>query len=1396
MKKLTRAHKTKDEKRRLLLTKKNVKQETRIAKYGSDSVAVVAKDMNHRFIAAFMALVFAISCMVVGINFATKAEDETSAESNLVTNKILSFNSETGKYDLTLEAYSKGSTVEKPVALDIALVIDQSGSMITGDMGESYEAVGTSSTKWTVSDATSGEQYYYKVGDKYYPVQAKAGTLYEAQPEMQILDVFGRGHDGDVLRLEWSAFIQLLNTGVSSPAHFDVPTNYYSLDANGKPHKVFALTVGAFLKYNAWLYYYTDAGENVYDVDSIEEWYIGQDNHSVGIKWFDISGNVDTKDLSKTDNQSVFLNSGGTSSEIESYTNWFKTYYRNKSSSNSYKYLRYDSNNDWRGNSTWSTLVGNRYIDFVGQYDSTIDAGNNVRKNYNWFSDGDTVAGDTGVPLYLPVDGYNDIYYIDDDGREVDISNNANGVAYLASDTIYTGKLYKATGLKRYQALQDAVSAFTKAVGQNAAENDVDHRISVIGFAGNMTPGISVENGRYNYSENNKKYDYVNTGLFINGGFRNYKEVTTYTPITYTASSNRHFYINDGTTSSPNYVPVKYYSNGYWYRVGGGYPVIQSSSDSGDTSSTCYRIFYDVISNYNPIDATTYENALVNIRDNDNGYFDTETEINESGYHTFVRDSTNPNGVNDYVDQAIEQFGYYGGTYTSYGITMANQVFANNQIDENENRKRIIIVFTDGEPGANGYDEAIASEALSDGQTSKTTYDAEIYTIGLFKTSPSDDVNTFMNNLSSNGGITKENVYAGSTYGLGTTLDPSKTYYYTDPEDGKTYAVNTNRNGSSSLGWWETADPGVTYYSYLPYEDSSDERSGRTQFYEKSGKNYTAVYSFDTASTYYIKDGNNYYPVKYEYRWYNSDRTIVDPLMNSSEQNSNKVQFFEITNPANTQSANGYYQTAKTAEELNNAFTSITQTISGTQLTSTSILRDVVNTENFDMTGATVSCFTAVGTQATEGGDITFDDETQVPSGSSIQATWDSTTANQLNVTGFDYSKNYIAYGKAANDETGANQGKKLIVKIQGLVPKATGNGLTSNSSAGIYIAGESGEDDTQVATFNSPMLDRQPLTLHVVDTDAKFSAMLGLTAVEGKTADLTKVVMNTGTERTVYSINSSSTATWKSGTGTDVATDGNTVYLEYIRNSSSDMTAADYNLSATFVPVNDDASSYTYSYSLTEEGAKTALTNTAISLGTDNSAKNVYITSVANSRDVTLNLTAGDSPYVDTGYEFKVDVTLSGESITDKLASVNSENSGKATFAVDGDTLMATVTMTMKADGTIDPVTIKVPDGATLTVSHSDYFYTTDPIKYTDTTVSEQTPYEPHAINTATDIYINDVVNDSIESGITDNNTHVSTIFFAAAGAVALTGGAWVGVQLKRRSDEELEQFIDNMNK
>ena len=1356
MKKFER--KDKNEKRRLAFEKRNVKKEINLARYGSESGSslIMAKtgEFNRRFVAAFMALVVAISTMVLGLNFATKAEDASNAESNIVTNKTLSFNEETGKYDLTLEAYATGKTVEKPIPLDIALVIDQSGSMITGDMGGSYAPVGTNTTEWTVSDATSGEQYYYRVlvdGEyKYYPVQAKAGTIYEKAPKTQTLDTFGRGHDGDIISGNISSFI---TSGIGSEVHFDVPTEYYGVDANGKMHKVYVITVGGFLKYQTFFYYYTDLGASSGAESQANE-------RKTKISWFDLSTNFDAQDLVKSTNDNVCKAHGVVVTE-----HWYGNEYTNEI------YCAHASL--WNGDTTWRDYTYSRYIDYVGQYDSTIEAGNNTRRNYSWFSDGGTVGGDTNVPLYLPTEGYNDLYYIDSNGNQVDISNNINGIAYQETDTIYTGQLYKATGLTRLEALQNSVSSFAEAVGENAKENDVDHRIAVIGFAGNRTPGISVANGIYNYSGYNSKYDYVNTGLFLNGTFKSYKEITDYSPITYTASSNYHYYIKD----SGSYVPVYYNSNGNWYRVTGGYPVTQVFRTSDESTSTynSNRVFYDVIGSYESLNNSNYQNALVPVRDNDQGYFDAESDPNSSSYHTYIADTTKKNGVNDYVDQAIAQFGDYGGTYTSYGIAMANQVFANNPDQSNEPRQRIIIVFTDGEPGASGYDESIAGEALSDGQTSKDSYGATVYTIGLFKSSPSDEVNTFMNNLSSNGDVSKSNVYAGNSYGLSTSLDPSKTYYYTDASDGKTYAVNTNRNGKSSLGWWETVETGTTYYSYLPYEDSSDNRTGRTTFYKKSGSSYSAQYSFDTAETYYIKEGNNYYPVKYEYRWYNSDKKIVDPLMSPEESDSAKVQFFELDNPSATQAASGFYQTASTIEELNNAFTSITQSISGTQLDANAILHDVINTSNFSKTNATISVATVKGTQLSDG-TIRWDSPETDPD---VSAVWDDTNTNQINVTGFDYSTNYIADGKEANNDTLANQGRKLVVTISGLTPINTGSDLTSNSSAGIYTIDSDTQEEALVASFNSPELDRYPVTLHVGgdDTDATFDTTLTLTAKDAATAKLNDVVVNVGNTRTVFGSND---AVWKSN-----AENNDVVYLEYIQNGTEGTTASDYTLATNLTPTASDKDNYTYYWSLSDGGTQSPLTTNAISLGDANEAKHVYINSETNSQNVKLNLTADSSPYVDTNYEFKVDITLSGNNIADKLNSVTTDNPG-ISFTADGtDTLKATITMPYKADGTIDPVDIKVPDGAVLSVAHSDYFYTTDPIKYTDADVTSQTEYTAHAIIQATNIYINDTHRDNVGEGIAEDSNPMAIVMYALGGIFVISV-AGTGAYIYRRKREE----------
>lgn len=93
--KMTR--KTKDEKRRLAFKKRNVKREQNLAQYNAKggSALVIAKsfDFNRRFVAAFLALTFAISCLVVGFNFAIKAEDgkdyERAVEITLTSGKYV-----------------------------------------------------------------------------------------------------------------------------------------------------------------------------------------------------------------------------------------------------------------------------------------------------------------------------------------------------------------------------------------------------------------------------------------------------------------------------------------------------------------------------------------------------------------------------------------------------------------------------------------------------------------------------------------------------------------------------------------------------------------------------------------------------------------------------------------------------------------------------------------------------------------------------------------------------------------------------------------------------------------------------------------------------------------------------------------------------------------------------------------------------------------------------------------------------------------------------------------------------------------------------------------------------------------------------------------------------------
>ena len=61
----------------------------------------------------------------------------------------------------------------------------------------------------------------------------------------------------------------------------------------------------------------------------------------------------------------------------------------------------------------------------------------------------------------------------------------------------------------KLEMLKEAATDFVEAVSENARKNDVNHRIAVVGFA----------------STNDKGSTYKNTGLFLNGKFKNYEQL-------------------------------------------------------------------------------------------------------------------------------------------------------------------------------------------------------------------------------------------------------------------------------------------------------------------------------------------------------------------------------------------------------------------------------------------------------------------------------------------------------------------------------------------------------------------------------------------------------------------------------------------------------------------------------------------------------------------------------------------------------------------------------------------------------------------------------------------------------------------------------------------------------
>ena len=103
----------------------------------------------------------------------------------------------------------------------------------------------------------------------------------------------------------------------------------------------------------------------------------------------------------------------------------------------------------------------------------------------------------------------------------------------------------------------------------------------------------------------------------------------------------------------------------------------------------------------------------------------------EGVYGSAFQDMSTQDGRNN-VNASVNALTADGGTLTDLGMKMANGILGANPVPSGEERNRVVIVFTDGEPGWIGYDSATATAAINEANTTKNTHGATVYTVGIF----------------------------------------------------------------------------------------------------------------------------------------------------------------------------------------------------------------------------------------------------------------------------------------------------------------------------------------------------------------------------------------------------------------------------------------------------------------------------------------------------------------------------------------------------------------------------------------------------------------------------------------------------------------------------------------
>lgn len=170
-----------------------------------------------------------------------------------------------------------------------------------------------------------------------------------------------------------------------------------------------------------------------------------------------------------------------------------------------------------------------------------------------------------------------------------------------------------------------------------------------------------------------------------------------------------------------------------------------------------------------------------------------------------------------------------------------------------------------------------------------------------------------------------------------------------------------------------------------------------------------------------------------------------------------------------TRGVGDYYKTVSSAEDLNNIFKTISETVGTTtvKLDDTSVLRDVISDsftlpegyKDGDIKAYSVSC-----ESSTKNADGTY---TYTWKTTPDTDKYDVTVAadnKTINVTDFDYAANWVDQYDVGGSKS---HGKKLVVEIPIVLdPDATGSVDTNGPASGIYASADA---ETAFANFKTP---------------------------------------------------------------------------------------------------------------------------------------------------------------------------------------------------------------------------------------------------------------------------------------------------------------------------------------